>query len=77
MFTLVRQLLDNGYISGSENIFSNDFPVVRQGDSKSDGSVASTFSENVFMNDLGVHRQSDTASNGVISESGSENVFVN
>ncbi|MGL9779717.1 MAG: PAAR domain-containing protein [Wolbachia sp.] len=63
-------------ISGSNNVFVNDFPVCRQGDSFTEGKVMAQGSKTVFANGHGIGRVGDSVSCGSKVISGSENVFA-
>lgn len=70
------------YASGSANVFVNNEPVVRKGDSLACGDRANAVSPNVFANNIAVHRQGDaTTGHGSwapsVAATGSDNVFAN
>lgn len=70
------------YNTGSSNVFINNQPVVRIGDSLVCGDQAMAGSSTVFVNNKGVHRINDaTTGHGTwepsYAETGSTNVFAN
>lgn len=52
---------------GSEDVFINDLPALRVGDSMSDGEIQEG-SESVFINDKPAARQGDSTDDDPISE---------
>lgn len=70
------------YATGSPNVFANNEPVVRKGDSLGCGDRAIGSSSNVYVNNRLVHRKDDATSghgNWVPcqAETGSTDVFAN
>ncbi|WP_341816114.1 PAAR domain-containing protein [Wolbachia endosymbiont (group B) of Elophila nymphaeata] len=63
-------------ISGSNNVFVNDKPMCRQGDSFSEGRALTEGSKTVFSNGLGIGRVGDIVSCGFKVIKGSESVFA-
>ncbi|MFT0820318.1 MULTISPECIES: PAAR domain-containing protein [Wolbachia] len=63
-------------ISGSDNVFVNDFPICRQGDGFSGGKIMAQGSKEVFANGFSVGRVGDIVSCGFKVIKGSEDVFA-
>lgn len=63
-------------ISGSNNVFVNDFPVCRKGDNLNEGKVMIQGSKTVFANGHGVGRVGDSVSCGLKVIKGSKSVFA-
>ncbi|MDX5496446.1 MAG: hypothetical protein O7173_02100 [Wolbachia endosymbiont of Nomada fabriciana] len=62
-------------IGGSRDVFINDKPVCRQGDSFTEGKVMAQGSKTVFANGHGIGRVGDSVSCGFKVIRGSSNVF--
>lgn len=78
-----RDVAGGAIISGSQNVYANNYVVARRGDrvaphgrNQHRAAVMAGFSPNVFANGINVCRAGDPASCGH-SASGSNNVFVN
>lgn len=63
-------------VDGSPNVFANNSPVARIGDTVIFGVIMVSGSSNVFANNIGVCKEGDVDVLG-IPTSGSGNVFVN
>lgn len=63
-------------IDGSNNVFVNDKPICRKGDSFTEGKILTQGSNSVFVNGLGVARTGGMVSCGFKVINGSENVFA-
>jgi uncharacterized Zn-binding protein involved in type VI secretion len=70
------------YNEGSPDVFTNEKPTVRIGDTTLCGDPAETGSADVFVNNIAVHRKGDaTSGHGswvpTKAETGSDDVFAN
>lgn len=62
-------------IERSSNVFVNDKPICRKGDTFTEGKILTQGSNSVFVNGIGIARVGDTVSCGFKVIGGSSSVF--